>query len=141
MNQTTQTELDTRRLRTVFWIVALATVGLIFDGYDLVVYDTVVSTFLRDCYRTNVRGAGVAWCAGFGRLGGAGGPLLGGFLISGGFALNSIFYVLAGLAVLGVMLTLIVPMARRLREPSQRLDAASSPPPHKQINGLLPPAV
>ena len=28
--------------------MALATVGLIFDGYDLVVYGTAVSTFLRD---------------------------------------------------------------------------------------------
>ncbi|MGS0756056.1 MFS transporter, partial [Roseateles sp. GG27B] len=28
--------------------MALATVGLIFDGYDLVVYGTVVTTFLRD---------------------------------------------------------------------------------------------
>jgi AAHS family benzoate transporter-like MFS transporter len=29
-------------------VLALATVGLIFDGYDLVVYGAVVSTFLRD---------------------------------------------------------------------------------------------
>jgi len=39
---------EARRLRTVTWVVALATVGLIFDGYDLVVYGAVVSTFLRD---------------------------------------------------------------------------------------------
>ena len=39
---------EARRLRTVVWIVALATVGLIFDGYDLVIYGAVVSTFLRD---------------------------------------------------------------------------------------------
>ena len=39
---------EARRLRTVTWIVALATCGLIFDGYDLVVYGAVVSTFLRD---------------------------------------------------------------------------------------------
>ena len=48
MKQAAQAALDARRLRTVIWIVALATVGLIFDGYDLVVYGTVVSTFLRD---------------------------------------------------------------------------------------------
>src|SRR5436190_7830168 len=48
MKQATPAALDARRLRTVIWIVALATVGLIFDGYDLVVYGTVVSTFLRD---------------------------------------------------------------------------------------------
>jgi MFS transporter, AAHS family, benzoate transport protein len=48
MKQASPSALDARRLRTVIWIVALATVGLIFDGYDLVVYGTVVSTFLRD---------------------------------------------------------------------------------------------
>jgi AAHS family benzoate transporter-like MFS transporter len=41
-------EREARRMRTVVWVVALATVGLIFAGYDLVVYGTVVSTFLRD---------------------------------------------------------------------------------------------
>src|SRR3954468_9764881 len=39
---------DARRRRTVVWIVGLATVGLMFDGYDLVVYGTVVPTFLRN---------------------------------------------------------------------------------------------
>ncbi|HET9564083.1 MAG TPA: hypothetical protein VFP27_06155 [Mycobacterium sp.] len=40
------------------------------------------------------------------------GPLLGGFLIGAGLARNSIFYVLAGLALLGAVLTLFVPFAR-----------------------------
>src|SRR3974390_1203387 len=39
---------EAKRLRTLVWIVSIATVGLMFDGYDLVVYGTVVSTFLRD---------------------------------------------------------------------------------------------
>ena len=99
-------------------LAAVAVVGLGTSGTQTLIYG-----FVANYYRTNVRGAAVAWCAGFGRLGGVGGPLLGGFLISGGFALNSTFYVLAGLAVLGVILTLIVPMARRQRDPSQRLDA------------------
>ena len=30
------------------WVVGLAFVGLVFDGYDLVVYGAVLSTFLRD---------------------------------------------------------------------------------------------
>ena len=34
--------------RALAWIVGLAMTGLVFDGYDLVVYGTVVSTFLRD---------------------------------------------------------------------------------------------
>ena len=45
---TARPEQEARRRRTVLWVVSLATVGLIFDGYDLVVYGTVVSTFLRD---------------------------------------------------------------------------------------------
>src|SRR5438132_8946033 len=48
MTTATDSGLESRRMRTVVWIVALATVGLIFDGYDLVVYGAVVSTFLRD---------------------------------------------------------------------------------------------
>ena len=41
-------QVDARRRRTVVWVVGLATLGLIFDGYDLVVYGAVVPTFLRD---------------------------------------------------------------------------------------------
>ena len=48
MAPATDPALEAHRLKTVVWVVSLATVGLIFDGYDLVVYGTVVSTFLRD---------------------------------------------------------------------------------------------
>jgi AAHS family benzoate transporter-like MFS transporter len=44
-----------------------------------------------------VRGAGGLVCAGFGSIGGVGGNL-GGYLAGGGFALETIFYILAGLA-------------------------------------------
>jgi len=44
-----------------------------------------------------VRGA-VVWCAGFGRLGGVCGPLIGGLLIAAGLSIATIFLVLAGLA-------------------------------------------
>ncbi len=54
----------------------VAIVGLGTSGTQTLIYG-----FVANYYRTNVRGAGVAWCAGFGRLGGVGGPLLGGFLI------------------------------------------------------------
>jgi AAHS family benzoate transporter-like MFS transporter len=63
-------------------------------------------------FSTKVRGAAVAWCAGFGRLGGVGGPLLGGLLVAAGLALNSIFFILAGLALFGTILTLLVPTRR-----------------------------
>jgi AAHS family benzoate transporter-like MFS transporter len=88
-------------------LIAVSIVGLGTSGTQTLVYG-----FVANYYRTSVRGAGVAWCAGFGRLGGVGGPLLGGFLISGGFALTTIFYILGTLALVGTVLTLLVPMAR-----------------------------
>lgn len=88
-------------------LVIVAIVGLGTSGTQTLIYG-----FVANYYRTNVRAAGVAWCAGFGRLGGIGGPMLGSSMIGAGFALDSIFYVLAGLGVLGALLTLLVPMAR-----------------------------
>lgn len=88
-------------------LAIVAVVGLGTSGTQTLIYG-----FVANYYRTNVRAAGVAWCAGFGRLGGIGGPMLGSTMIGAGFQLDSIFYVLAGLGVLGVLLTLLVPMAR-----------------------------
>ena len=85
--------------------VALA--GLGTSGTQTLVYGFVATSF-----GTSVRGAAVAWCAGFGRLGGIGGPLLGGLLISAGVALSSIFLLLGGLALVAVVLTLLVPTGR-----------------------------
>jgi MFS transporter, AAHS family, benzoate transport protein len=85
-------------------LLFVAIVGLGTSGTQTLIYG-----FVANYFRTNVRGAAVAWCAGFGRLGGVGGPLLGGFLVAAGLALNSIFYVLAGIALLGMVLTLFVP--------------------------------
>ena len=45
-------------------------------------------------------------------LGGIGGPMLGSLLISTGMKLDSIFYVLAGIGLFGVLLSLLVPMSR-----------------------------
>ncbi|RBY83851.1 MFS transporter [Geodermatophilus sp. TF02-6] len=82
----------------------VAVVGLGTSGTQILIYG-----FVATYYRTNVRSAGVAWCAGFGRLGGIGGPLIGGVLVASGIALNSIFYALTALAVCGALLALLVP--------------------------------
>ena len=86
----------------------IAVVGLGTSGTQILIFG-----FVANYYRTNVRGAGVAWCAGFGRLGGVGGPLVGGLLVAAGLALNSIFFVLAGVGLVGALLTLLVPVGRR----------------------------
>jgi AAHS family benzoate transporter-like MFS transporter len=103
--------LLTLNLPLALLLLIVAIVGLGTSGTQTLIYG-----FVANYYRTNVRGAGVAWCAGFGRLGGVGGPLLGGFLIGAGLALNAIFYVLAGLGLLGLVLTLLVPVARVPRD-------------------------
>jgi AAHS family benzoate transporter-like MFS transporter len=92
-------------------LLFVAVAGLGTSGTQTLIYG-----FVANYYRTNVRGAGVAWCAGFGRLGGVGGPVIGGILIGAGLSTNSIFYVLAGLGLLGTLLTLIVPGVHRARE-------------------------
>jgi AAHS family benzoate transporter-like MFS transporter len=96
-------------------LATVAVVGLGTSGTQTLIYG-----FVANYYRTNVRAAGVAWCAGFGRIGGIGGPMLGSFLIGAGLELDYIFYILAGLGVLGVLLTLLVPMSRSaLAQPTQ----------------------
>ena len=93
-------------------LAVVAVVGLGTSGTQTLIYG-----FVANYYRTNVRAAGVAWCAGFGRIGGIGGPMLGSFLIGAGLELDYIFYILAGLGILGVMLTLLVPMSRSALAP------------------------
>ena len=88
-------------------LAVVAVVGLGTSGTQTLIYG-----FVANYYPTRVRAAGVAWCAGFGRLGGIGGPVLGSTMIGAGLALNSIFHVLAAIAVAGAVLTLLVPMAR-----------------------------
>jgi len=99
-------------------LATVAVVGLGTSGTQTLIYGLVANF-----YRTNVRGAGVAWCAGFGRLGGVGGPILGGYLAGGGFALETIFYILAALAVLGAVLTALVPTSRNEHAREERARA------------------
>ncbi len=89
-------------------LLFVAVVGAGTSGTQILIYG-----FVANYYRPNVRGAGVAWCAGFGRLGGVAGPLVGGLLVAAGLGLEAIFYVLTGLAAFGALLTLLVPVARR----------------------------
>lgn len=60
-------------------------------------------------YGTSARAAGVAWVAGFGRLGGIFGPLVGGLIISAGFGPSAAFYLFAGVAVVGSVCTALIP--------------------------------
>lgn len=101
-------------------LLFVAIAGLGTSGTQILLFG-----FVANYYRTNVRAAAVAWCAGFGRLGGVGGPLIGGLLIGAGIGVQQIFLILAGIALLGTVFVLMV-RSRRERpevvavEPTQR---------------------
>jgi len=85
--------------------VALAGVGTI--GTQVLIYGLV-----SNYYPTRARAAGVAWCAGFGRLGGIVGPILGGVLVGAGVGGSTAFQLFAGISLLGALVTTLVPRSR-----------------------------
>lgn len=84
-------------------LVAVAGVGTI--GTQVLIYG-----FVSNYYNSAARGAGVAWCAGFGRLGGIFGPLIGGLLMAAGVQNHIAFYVFAAVAIVGALVTACVPL-------------------------------
>jgi AAHS family benzoate transporter-like MFS transporter len=82
--------------------VALAGVGTI--GTQVLIYGLV-----SNYYPTRARAAGVAWCAGFGRLGGIVGPILGGVLVGAGVGGTTAFYLFAAISLVGALVTSLVP--------------------------------
>ena len=99
----------TLKLPLAVLLVIVALVGVGTSGTQTLIYG-----FVANYFPTRVRGAGVAWCAGFGRIGGVGGPLIGGLLIAAGLSIDTIFFVLAGLALAGILLALLIPPAAKI---------------------------
>lgn len=83
-------------------LVAVAGTGTI--GTQVLIYG-----FVSNYYATTARAAGVAWCAGFGRLGGIFGPIIGGAIIGAGLSNSVTFYIFAGVALVGAAVTVTVP--------------------------------
>lgn len=100
-------------------LVAVAGVGTI--GTQVLIYG-----FVSNYYHSAARGAGVAWCAGFGRLGGIFGPLLGGLLLSAGVSPGTAFYVFAAVAIVGTLVTTCVPMTRSDAQRSAQEELAAA---------------
>lgn len=107
-------------------VLAVAVAGTGTIGTQVLIYG-LVSNF----YPTAARAAGVAWCAGFGRLGGILGPVIGGALVGAGVGGGVAFRIFAAVAVVGALVTLLVPTAseevegdRALPEPVAPLDTA-----------------
>lgn len=117
---------------TTFVIAALSLVLLTFDfplpvlliavafaGVGSLGTQVLIYGFVSNYYPTPARAAGVAWCAGFGRLGGILGPLVGGFLISAKAPSNVAFVVFAAVALGGGLVTLFVRRHPVLADPVQ----------------------
>ena len=114
---------DVVGLMLVLLLAIIAIVGLGTSGTQVLIFGLV-----SNYYRTNVRGAGVAWGAGFGRIGGVGGPILGGALaVAFATDLHMIFYVVAGISLVGMILTLITPPPKREAVAAEQLEPTVAP--------------
>ncbi|WP_433913774.1 Rieske 2Fe-2S domain-containing protein [Brevibacterium litoralis] len=82
-----------------------------FDSYRGFLFGTQVLVYglVANYYPTRARGAGVAWCAGSGRLGGILAPVIVGLIISAGLGGSTAFFIFAGVAVLAAGVTSLVP--------------------------------
>ena len=119
-------------LALVVALVAAAGMGTI--GTQVLLYG-----FVSNYYETGARAAGVAWCAGFGRLGGILGPVIGGFLVAAGLEADTSFLVFGGIALAGAALTLAVPRSPGLPEPT-RTAAPAAPLGFEPDADAAPPA-
>ncbi|MFI7483664.1 MFS transporter [Kocuria sp. M1R5S2] len=102
-------------LPLLFTFIGVAGVGTI--GTQVLVYG-----FQSNYYTTNARAAGVAFCASMGRFGGIFGPIIGGWLAAAGFGGPQAFYVFAGVALVGAVVTLLVPHQRKLDEAEHEVE-------------------
>jgi AAHS family benzoate transporter-like MFS transporter len=101
-------------------LVAVAFAGVGSLGTQVLVYG-----FVSNFYPTPARVAGVAWCAGFGRLGGIVGPLVGGFLLSAQAPSNVAFLVFAAVALIGGCVTLVVRSPQAVTVPAEAPETVS----------------
>ncbi|MEE2058362.1 MFS transporter [Rhodococcus artemisiae] len=103
------------------WVLlaAVAAAGIGGIGTQILIYG-----FVANYYSTNARAAGIAWCAGFGRLGGIFGPIIGGLILGAGLGSNVALYIFAGVALIGAVLTALVP-ARRTAAAPGRVDTVT----------------
>lgn len=105
----------------LFMFIAVAGMGTL--GTQVLIYG-----FSSNYYTTNARAAGVSWVAGFGRIGGVLGPLIGGWLAAAGIGGSTAFYIFGGVAVFGALVTFAVPRQRRLEEAERTAEQLAGHP-------------
>ncbi|ASN19991.1 MFS transporter [Arthrobacter sp. YN] len=90
----------------MFALVALAGAGTL--GTQI-----LVNVFISSIYPAEIRGTGLGWALGVGRLGAIMGPLIGGAILGAGMPAQFNFYVFAIVAAIGMLLVLPVAVSIR----------------------------
>lgn len=113
------------KLPLIVLLLAVAVAGIGTIGTQVLIYGLV-----SNYYPTRARAAGVAWCAGFGRIGGIVGPVVGGLLVGAGLGGTTAFYLFAAVAAGAAVVTLLVPRSRDEDEAERPLAAAAAGSPN-----------
>lgn len=103
------------KLPLIVLLLAVAVAGIGTIGTQVLIYGLV-----SNYYPTRARAAGVAWCAGFGRIGGIVGPVVGGLLVGAGLGGTTAFYLFAAVAAGAAAVTLLVPRSADEDEAAER---------------------
>lgn len=98
-------------------------VGVLFalmfvSGLGLIGSQVLTNAFIVTRYPDALRGPGIGWALSVGRLGAIAGPLLGAAVLSAQAGVEWSFYAFAIPGVLGAVLAVAVPMARRAARPA-----------------------
>lgn len=114
-------------LPVLFMFIAVAGVGTL--GTQVLIYG-----FTSNYFTTNARAAGVAWCSGFGRLGGIFGPLIGGWLVAAGLGGATAFYIFGGVALFGALVTVLVPRQKAVEAAKEQAEEILESTDHQDTN-------
>jgi AAHS family benzoate transporter-like MFS transporter len=113
-------------LPLLFTFIAFAGIGTL--GTQVLIYG-----FQSNYYTTNARAAGVAWCASVGRLGGVLGPIIGGWLAAAGIGGATAFYIYGAVALIGAVVTVLVPHQRKLEEAEHKVEEIAGSRPGSNV--------
>ncbi|WP_431813415.1 MFS transporter [Kocuria sp. cx-455] len=114
-------------LPVLFMFIAVAGVGTL--GTQVLIYG-----FTSNYFTTNARAAGVAWCSGFGRLGGIFGPLIGGWLVAAGLGGATAFYIFGGVALFGALVTVLVPRQKAVEAAKEKAEEILESSDNQDVN-------
>lgn len=88
---------------------AIVYVLLFIGGFGTIGTAMIVNAYVTEHYPSASRASALGWALGIGRAGAIMGPLVGGFLLAAGFALNWNFYFFALVGLVAAILCALVP--------------------------------